>query len=84
MDSKNLTMPLEDVYSTLERDLPAVIARTEIPRLLGGLISAGRLANLDSEGLGPRQIRLGRKIGYLRSDLVQWMRERSKQAVPSE
>ncbi len=69
-----------DPYLELEKSLPAVIARTEVPRLLGGLISSGRLANLDSEGLGPRRIRLGRKIGYLRGDLVSWMRSRGSQS----
>lgn len=76
-------MPLDDAYSALERDLPPVVSRCEVPRLLGGLISSGRLANLDSEGLGPRRIRVGRKVGYLRADLVQWMRERGGQAETS-
>lgn len=69
----------EEQLLELERTLPPVIARTEVPRLLGGLISAGRLANLDSEGKGPRRITLGRKVGYLRSDFIQWMRSRSKE-----
>lgn len=66
-----------DVYDELERTLPPAFARSEVPHLLGGLISAGRLANLDSEGKGPRHIRLGRKVGYTRSDFVAWMRTRA-------
>jgi hypothetical protein len=67
----------EDRFTELEKTLPPVFARTEVPRLLGGLISAGRLANLDSEGLGPKRITLGRKVGYLRGDFIAWMRSRS-------
>lgn len=68
----------EDRFTELEKSLPPAFARTEVPRLLGGLISAGRLANLDSEGLGPKRINLGRKVGYLRGDFIAWMRSRDK------
>lgn len=67
----------EDLYADLESNLPLIIARSEVPRLLGGLISSGRLANLDSEGSGPPKVRLGRKIGYPRGPFVAWMRSRS-------
>lgn len=70
----------DEQFSELERTLPPAFARTEVPRLLGGLISAGRLANLDSEGLGPKRITLGRKVGYLRADFITWMRARSGEA----
>lgn len=73
--------PASDVYEELERLLPPVVARTSVPKLLGGLISVGRLANLDSEGRGPRRIKLGRKTGYLRSDLIAWMRQRAGQGA---
>lgn len=65
-----------DAYTELERSLPPILSRSEVPKLTGGLISSGRLANLDSEGKGPRSIRLGRKIGYTRSDFISWMRSR--------
>lgn len=67
---------LADSYAELEKNLPPVFARSEVPRLLGNLISAGRLANLDCLGQGPRSIRLGRKVGYLRADFIAWMRSR--------
>lgn len=70
----------DDAYSELEKTLPAIISRTDAPRLLGGIISAGRLANLDSLGLGPRKITLGRKVGYTRADFIAWMRSRGGQA----
>ena len=67
----------EDRFTELEKTLPPAFARTEVPKLLGGLISAGRLANLDCEGLGPKRINMGRKVGYLRGDFIAWMRSRS-------
>lgn len=70
----------EDRFDKLEKTLPPAFARTEVPKLLGGLISAGRLANLDSEGLGPKRINLGRKVGYLRGDFIAWMRSRDTSA----
>jgi len=68
---------MDDVYVELEKTLPPIIARTEVPRLTGGLISAGHLANLDCEGKGPRKIRVGRKVGYTRADFIAWMRTRA-------
>jgi hypothetical protein len=70
-----------DSYADLEKTLPPVIARTEVPRLLGNLISVGRLANLDCLGQGPRRITLGRKVGYTRADFIAWMRSRGGQDV---
>jgi hypothetical protein len=66
-----------DQLAELSISLPPVISRTEVPRLLGGLISAGGLANLDSLGLGPRRIKNGRKVGYLRGDFIAWLELRS-------
>lgn len=71
-------------YAELEKSLPPILARTEVPKLTGGLISAGRLANLDCLGQGPRSIRLGRKVGYTRADFIAWMRSRGGQAGGEE
>lgn len=68
-----------DICTELERTLPPILARTEVPKLTGNLISAGRLANLDSEGKGPRKIKVGRKVGYTRADFIAWLRSRSGQ-----
>ena len=61
----------------LRRDLPPVIARCDIERHLGGIVSRGYLQNLDSEGRGPTRIRIGKKVGYLREDLISWLMARA-------
>lgn len=56
-----------------------VVARTEIRNFTGGLYSPGRLANLDSLGEGPREkVRVGRKVCYPVTSLIEWLEERSK------
>jgi len=64
--------------SELLKTLPPVIPRKDIDRYLGGLVSKGYLANLDSQNKGPRKFKCGRNIGYLRNDLVEWLSLRSQ------
>jgi len=64
--------------SELLKTLPPVIPRKDIDRYLGGLVSKGYLANLDSQGKGPRRFVAGRHVAYLRSDLVEWLSRRSQ------
>lgn len=54
-----------------------LVARTQIERFTGGLLSAKYLANLDSDGTGPVRVKCGRKIGYPIKSLVAWLRDRS-------
>lgn len=68
--------------STLAGQLPPVVALNKIDRYWGGLISKGYLANRDSQGLGPRRIRLGGRIGYLREDLIAWLEGRANTDIP--
>ena len=64
--------------SELLKTLPPVIPRKDIDRYLGGLVSKGYLANLDSQNKGPRRFTAGRHVAYLRSDLVEWLSLRSQ------
>lgn len=67
------------MYANLERlqeTLPPVIARNKIAFFLGGLLSKGYMQNLDSEGKGPKRIKIGKRCGYLREDLIEWLRSR--------
>jgi len=61
--------------SILLKTLPPMVARKDINMHLGGLISSGYLANLDSKGLGPRALKSGRRVAYIREDLVEWLEQ---------
>ena len=66
-------------FMDLAEKLPPIIARSQIEKLLGGVISAKRLANLDSLGEGPKpRMRIGRKIAYRTEDLLNWLASRAK------
>ncbi len=67
MSNKNIKLTI------LENNLPPVIARKDIEKYLGGLISRGYLANLDSQGKGPQSIKTGCRVAYLREDLIIWL-----------
>ena len=64
-------------FESLKTALPPLISRNHIEKFLGGVISAKTLANLDSEGKGPKRMRIGRKIAYLTEDLLAWLEARS-------
>ncbi len=62
-----------------ERWPSSLVARDRISDFTGGLISPGRIANLDSQGEGPRnRIRVGRKVAYPVTDLVEWLTQRAQ------
>ncbi len=69
-------MDTAKILQNLRHELPAVVARSEIKKRLGGMVSVGHMANLDSAGLGPPRVRLGRRVGYPRDALLDWLRER--------
>ena len=57
----------------------SVIARTEVEKFTGGIISEKYLANLDCAGRGPEgRVRIGRKIVYPVSALIAWLASRSE------
>jgi hypothetical protein len=68
---------MEERISEALKNAPDIIARTAVPALLGGLISRGYLQNLDSKGLGPRRIMIGRRCAYTKTDLITWLVSRS-------
>lgn len=69
-------------YDELLNILPPVIPRKDIERLLGGIISRGHLANLDSAGFGPPRIEIGKHVGYLRGPFVEWLKQRHTKRRP--
>jgi len=66
--------------SGIREKLPPIIARSEVGKLLGGVIHPKTLANLDSLGKGPKnRFRSGRKVAYKTEDLLEWLSSRSMQ-----
>jgi len=67
-----------------ERWPSAWLARTEVDRFTGGIISEKYCANLDSAGKGcPGRVRCGRKIAYPVSEFIKWLESRST-VIPAE
>jgi len=64
-------------FTDLAKELPPLIARDHVEKLLGGIISSKTLANLDSLGEGPKRLRVGRKVAYLTEDLLEWLAKRT-------
>ena len=54
------------------------VARQEVEHFTGGIVNPKYIANLDSQGLGPKgRIRVGRKIAYPVSEFIQWLESRA-------
>jgi hypothetical protein len=64
-------------FTDLAKELPPMIARDHVGKLLGGVISPKTLANLDSLGVGPKSMRMGRKRVYMTEDLLEWLAQRT-------
>ena len=59
--------------------LPPTMARTEVPKLLGGIVSSKSLANADSLGVGPEgRFKIGRRVCYQTDQLLAWLEKRTK------
>lgn len=60
----------------------SIVARAEIGKFSGGLISPGTLANLDSVGEGPAGgFYVGRKKAYTVDDLIPWLESRAATGI---
>ena len=76
-ETRHLIGMKEFNFMKLVDKLPPTIARDHVESLLGGIISAKYLANLDSIGKGPKRMRVGRKVVYMTEDLLEWLESRS-------
>jgi len=62
---------------TLKDKWPSsLVARSEVMRFSGGIISGKTLANLDSQGKGPERVKILNKVAYPVDSLVEWLQER--------
>lgn len=64
----------QEFICALAGELPPFIARTDVDRLLGGIVSGKTLSNADARGEGPEvAYAVGRKVVYSREALLQWV-----------
>jgi len=72
-------MPTQDHFDALVDRWPSAwVARPEVARFSGGILSGKTLANLAARGeTVPPVIRVGRKVAYDACELAAWLRQRS-------
>ena len=72
-------MATEISLAVLAENWPSgIVARDEVHRFTGGLISPKTQANLDSIGDGPEDaIRIGRKVVYPVKSYIKWLESRA-------
>ena len=66
-------------FSSLAEKWPSpFVARQEVEKFTGGIMSVKYLANLDCQGLGPKgRLKVGRKIAYPVCDFISWLEART-------
>lgn len=63
---------IQRIIQKLEESLPPIFTRTAVPKLLGGAIAAGTLANLGKDG--PPYVRAGHHVIYEKLEFLEWFR----------
>lgn len=63
---------IQRIIQKLEESLPPIFTRTAVPKLLGGAIAAGTLANLGKDG--PPYVRSGHHVIYEKGEFLEWFR----------
>ena len=69
-------------FASLAASLPPLVPATELPGHLNNLYSPKYLANLRWSGKGPRCIKVGRKVAYLREDVITWLEAEAREFTP--
>lgn len=76
-DATTAPAEVRALLADLESTLPAIVERSRVGELTGGLIHPATLANCDSAGHGPAPvICLGRKRAYPRRAFLDWLARR--------
>lgn len=77
---------LNEHFALLKKAWPStLVARSEVGRFTGGVVSPRYCANLDSLGLGCKErIRIGRKVAYPVEAFVDWLKRKSTKLGPME
>ncbi len=68
------------VIQKLRDSLPAVFSRREVPKLLGGAIATGTLANLGKEG--PQYLIINKNAVYEKDTFLEWLSKKIKESNP--
>ena len=72
MERKNTFQSLADKWPS------SMVARTEIRNFTGGIINEKYIANLDSQGKGPKgRVRVGRKVAYPIESVIEFLESRA-------
>ena len=69
-------MTPKDFIDCLRSELPPLFTRKYICERLGGYLTPGTLANLDSIGQGPGGVRAGKTVLYEKEAFLQWLEQR--------
>jgi hypothetical protein len=74
-NSKEPNGIIEETFRKLRDRWPSTwVARRKIGDFTGGIMGEGTIANLDSRGLGPPRVRIGRTIvAYPVDTLTEWL-----------
>jgi hypothetical protein len=67
---------MKTILDSLRRELPPTFTRATAAKMLGGLFTAGTLANLDCLGKGPGGALIGHKMVYERDTFLAWIERR--------
>ena len=66
-------------FSGLSESRPyPYVPRQLVDKFSGGILNPRTMANMDSKGLGPPKVRVGKMIVYPVDLLIEWMEERSE------
>lgn len=64
----------QELLAILADELPPVIARKDVERFLGGIVTRKTLANADARGQGPQDAyAVGRSVVYRRESLLEYL-----------
>lgn len=68
-------MNVDCIINKLRETMPPAFVRKEIPRLLGGILTVGTIANLDAAKQGPPKLRLKRHVVYEKDSFLEWFKK---------
>jgi len=68
-----IELSTDTIINTLEKNLPPIFTRNQLPKLTGGFLNIGTLANLGNEG--PPYKRTKRHALYEKTTFLEWLRK---------